>query len=144
MVEVEERRLGALEEEVVAGRQGLVQQPHRVDDAGGQPGAELAELLDDLVDVERRTARGLDLAVLGDGAVALGSGVSVRGELIKQGEGAGLGSAMVCIADGRIVAGFNGGGLVRLTEGRYHTDATEVFASFRSINGIPQYVAIPR
>ena len=79
-----------------------------------------------------------------DGAVALGSGVSVRGELIKQGERAGLGSAMVCIADGRIVAGFNGGGLVRLTEGRYHTDATEVFASFRSINGIPQYVAIPR
>lgn len=78
------------------------------------------------------------------GPVALGSGVSVRGELVKQGEGAGLGSAMICIADGRIVAGFNGGGLVRLTEGTYHTDAAEVFASFRMLNGTPQYIAIPR
>lgn len=79
-----------------------------------------------------------------DGAVVLGSGVSVRGELVKQGEGAGLGSAMVCIADDRVVAGFNGGGLVRLTEGRYHTDATEVFATFRMVGGTPQYVAVPR
>lgn len=79
-----------------------------------------------------------------NGPVALGSGVAVRGELIKQGEGAGLGKAMVCIADGRIVAGFNGGGVVRMTEGRYYTDVAEVFAFFRSNNGIPQYVAIPR
>lgn len=79
-----------------------------------------------------------------EGATVLGSGVAVRGELIKQGEGAGLGSAMVCIADGRIVAGFNGGGVIRMTEGRYHTDATEVFAFFRTINGTPQYVAIPQ
>lgn len=79
-----------------------------------------------------------------NGPVALGSGVAVRGELIKQGEGAGLGKAMVCIADGRIVAGFNGGGIVRMTEGRYCTDVAEVFAFFRSNNGIPQYVAIPR
>lgn len=76
-----------------------------------------------------------------DGPVVLGSGVAVRGELVKQGEGAGLGSAMICIADGRIVAGFNGGGLVRLTEGKYHTTATEVHAHFRQIDGIPQYVA---
>lgn len=76
-----------------------------------------------------------------DGPVVLGSGVAVRGELVKQGEGAGLGSAMICIADGRIVAGFNGGGLVRLTEGTYHTTATEVHAHFRHIDGIPQYVA---
>ena len=79
-----------------------------------------------------------------DGPVVLGSGVPVRGELIQQGEGAGLGSAMICIADGRMVAGFNGGGLVRLTEGRYVTDATEVFATFRHANGVPQYLAIPR
>lgn len=79
-----------------------------------------------------------------DGPVALGSGVPVRGELIKQGEGAGLGSAALFIADGRIVAGFNGGGVVRLTEGRYHTTVTEVFATFRDLGGVPQYVAIPR
>lgn len=78
------------------------------------------------------------------GPVALGSGVSVRGELVKQGEGAGIGLAAICIADGRIVAGFNGGGLVRMTEGRYHTDATEVFATFRMLNGTPQYLAIPQ
>lgn len=79
-----------------------------------------------------------------EGATVLGSGVAMRGELIKQGEGAGLGSAMVCIADGRIVAGFNGGGVIRMTEGRYHTDVAEVFAFFRTINGTPQYAAIPQ
>ena len=31
-----------------------------------------------------------------------------------------------------------------MTEGRYYTDVAEVFAFFRSNNGIPQYVAIPR
>lgn len=79
-----------------------------------------------------------------DGAVVLGSGVPVRGELLPQREGGGLGAAMVCIADGVIVAGFSDGQIIRLTEGRYRTDATEVWATFRTINGIPQYVAIPR
>lgn len=74
----------------------------------------------------------------------LGSGVQVRGELLKQGEGAGIGTAAVCIADGRIIAGFNDGQVVRLTEGRYHTTAAEVFAFFRMLDGVPQYVAVPR
>lgn len=79
-----------------------------------------------------------------DGRVVLGSGVAVRGELVKQGEGAGLGSAMICIANKHIVAGFNGGGVLLLTEGRYETDVSEVFAAFRKVDDIPQYVAIPR
>lgn len=76
--------------------------------------------------------------------VVLGSGVAIDAKLVKQGEGAGLGSAMLCIADGGIVAGFNSGGVIRMTEGRYRTGASEVFAAVRKINGIPQYVAIPR
>lgn len=79
-----------------------------------------------------------------DKGVVLGSSVSVRGELVRQGEGAGLGSAMICICDGHILAGFNGGGIVRLTDGVYRTQAAEVFATFRQINGVPQYMAIPR
>lgn len=78
-----------------------------------------------------------------NGSVVLGSGVSVRAELVKQGEGAGMGAAALCIADGGIVAGFNGGGVVRMTEGRYKTAVTEVHASFRMRAGIPQYMAIP-
>ncbi|AMO36608.1 hypothetical protein [Thauera humireducens] len=78
-----------------------------------------------------------------NGPVVLGSGVSVRAELVKQGEGAGMGAAALCIADGGIVAGFNGGGVVRMTEGRYKTTVTEVHASFRMRAGIPQYMAIP-
>ena len=75
------------------------------------------------------------------GCVALGSGVQVRGELVQSGQG----SAMICIADGVICAGFNGGNLARLTEGRYQTDATEVAATFRMLPGrIPQYMAIPQ
>lgn len=78
------------------------------------------------------------------GRTVLGSGVAVRGELIKQGEGAGLGPAMICIADRGIVAGFSDGSVVRMTEGRYATSAAEVFATFRKIDGIPQYIAVPQ
>lgn len=76
------------------------------------------------------------------GPVVLGSGVQVPGDLIRGGQ---PGTAMLCIADGVICAGFNGGNLVRLTEGRYQTDATEVAATFRMLPGrIPQYLAIPQ
>lgn len=75
--------------------------------------------------------------------VVLGSGVAVRGELIKQGDGVGQGAAMVCIADRVLVAGFRGGEIMRLTEGRYNTSVTEVAATFRQIDGTPQYLAVP-
>ena len=76
------------------------------------------------------------------GPVVLGSGVQVPGDLIRGGQ---PGTAMLCIADGVICAGFNGGNLARLTEGRYQTDATEVAATFRMLPGrIPQYLAIPQ
>ena len=79
-----------------------------------------------------------------NGAVVLGSGVAVQGELIKRGEGGGLGAAMLCIADRGIVAGFSDGGILRMTEGRYATNVTEVAATFRHIDGIPQYIAVPQ
>ena len=76
------------------------------------------------------------------GPVVLGSGVQVPGDLIRGGQ---PGTAMLCIADGVICAGFNGGNLVRLTEGRYQTDVTEVAATFRMLPGrIPQYLAVPQ
>lgn len=78
------------------------------------------------------------------GSVVLGSGVSVRGELLQQREGAALGTAMLCIADRTIVAGYSDGNVVRLSEGRYETAATEVAATFRTIDRIPQYVAVPQ
>lgn len=78
------------------------------------------------------------------GPAVLGSGVSVRGDLIGLGDGRGSGSAVVCIADKVLCAGFNSGQFVRLSEGRYATEATEVAATFRKINGVPQYVAIPQ
>ena len=79
-----------------------------------------------------------------NGPVVLGSGVAVRGELVQQREGAGQGSAMVCIADGTVVAGFGGGSVVRLTEGRYKTAVTEVAATFRMVGRVPQYIAVPQ
>lgn len=78
------------------------------------------------------------------GQVVLGSGVSAPGEYVAQGQGAGQGAAMLCIAGGRIVSGFNGGLLINVTRERYQTDVQEVCATFRITGGIPQYVAIPR
>jgi hypothetical protein len=43
-----------------------------------------------------------------------------------------------------LVAGFNGGNVARMTEGRYTTSATEVAATFRMNNGMPQYLAVPQ
>lgn len=76
--------------------------------------------------------------------VVLGSGVTVRGDRVKAGQGVGQGTAMLCIADSRIVAGFGGGNMQRLTEARYRTDPREVFATFREVDGIPQYLAVPQ
>lgn len=76
-----------------------------------------------------------------DGAVVLGSGVAVPGERINTGNGPGSGQAMLCIADRVITAGFGGGQVVRMTQGRYVTPAAEVWATFRTVNDTPQYVA---
>jgi hypothetical protein len=78
------------------------------------------------------------------GPTVLGSGVAVRGELIQQGQGVGQGVAMVCIADNVLLAGFSGGLVIRMTEGRYTTDVTEVAATFRMAGRIPQYIAVPQ
>lgn len=79
------------------------------------------------------------------GPVVPGSGVTVRGDRLKFGDGAGTGMGMVCIAGGEIVAGFNGGQTSSLTAGRYRTTVQEVSATWREIDGgIPQYVAVPQ
>ena len=78
------------------------------------------------------------------GPVVPGSGVSAPGDRIKLGDGVGNGTAMLCIAGGEIVAGFNGGQTTGLTGDRYRTTATEVCATFREVDGIPQYLAVPQ
>lgn len=78
------------------------------------------------------------------GPVVLGSGVSAPGHRLQLGEGTGSGQAMLCIAGGEIVAGFGGGQTASLTAGRYRTPATEVCATFREVDGIPQYLAVPQ
>lgn len=78
------------------------------------------------------------------GPVVPGSGVAAPGDRLKIGEGAGGGSAMLCIAGGEIVAGFSDGQTISLTDGRYRTTATEVCATFREVDGIPQYMAVPQ
>lgn len=80
-----------------------------------------------------------------DEPTVLGSGVTAPGDQIKLGKGAGpAGDAMLAIVGDDIVAGFADGTVTNLTDGRYKTTATEVCATFRTLNGIPQYVAIPK
>ena len=80
----------------------------------------------------------------GRGPVVLGSGVEAPGDRLMLGDGTGAGPAMLCIAGGKIIAGFSGGQTNNLTADRYRTEATEVCAVFRVIDGIPQYVAVPQ
>ncbi|CAN7370770.1 hypothetical protein LJR074_002204 [Acidovorax sp. LjRoot74] len=78
------------------------------------------------------------------GPVVLGSGVSAPGDQLRVGDGAGSGDAMLCIAGGEIVAGFAGGVTSSLTQNRYKTTAAEVCVTFRVVDEIPQYVAVPQ
>lgn len=78
------------------------------------------------------------------GPVVLGSGVEVAGEFVQRGSDKGTGRAMICIAAGGLVAGFSDGGISRMTQDRYTTAVTEVAATFRLNNGVPQYIAVPQ
>lgn len=77
------------------------------------------------------------------GRVVLGSGVSVPAE--KIGSDQRKGRAMMCIAGREICAGFASGSVDAITAGRYESaeSITEVFAAFREVRGIPQYLATP-
>lgn len=77
------------------------------------------------------------------GAVVLGSGATVPIKSI--GEGSAEGDGMVCIAGGEICAGLPSGVVNVMTEDRYKvaSTVTEVFAAFREVRGIPQYLATP-
>lgn len=99
---------------------------------------------DDLIFLGGETFDQLTYAEKQLGPVVLGSGVSVPGSQIKQGDGRATGDAMVCIAGGYLVAGLGGGQAYPLTPERYKTMATEVSATFRIIDGIPQYIAVPQ
>jgi hypothetical protein len=77
------------------------------------------------------------------GPVVLGSGIAAPGHRLALGDGTGAGAAMLCIAGGEVVAGFDGGQTTSLTANRFKTDAKEVSAAFREVNGIPQYMAVP-
>lgn len=79
-----------------------------------------------------------------DGRTVPGSGVRVQGENIQRGQGTGQGDCMLCIAGGHIVAGYGDGGVLRLTDGRYTTNVAEVAATFRMVDGVPQYLAVPQ
>lgn len=78
------------------------------------------------------------------GPVVLGSGVKAPGDKIRVGDGAGAGEAIVCIAGGYVVAGLSDGSTTSLSGSRYKTQAKEVWAAFREVNEIPQYVALPK
>lgn len=79
-----------------------------------------------------------------DAPVIPGSGVQVPGEYVQRGDGVGNGVCTICIAGGELVAGFADGGVARMTGGRFKTDASEVASTFRIVNGIPQYIAVPQ
>lgn len=98
----------------------------------------------DLIFLSGTTWEGLAFVPTRRGPVVLGSGVEAPGDKLKIGDGAGSGQAGVCIAGGEIVACFSGGQTSSLTGGRFKTSATEVCATFREIDHIPQYVAIPQ
>lgn len=101
-------------------------------------------LQDDLVFLGGDKFDALTFLSTGVGGVVPGSGITAPGDQIKVGDGVGRGTAMLCIADGGIVAGLNSGSVVRMTAGRYHTDAAEVAATWRMVGDVPQYIAVPQ
>lgn len=99
---------------------------------------------EDLIWLGGTTWEGLGYRATRRGPVVPGSGVAAPGDQLRLGDGTGGGPAMVCIAGGEIVAGFAGGQVSSLTGKRYKTAATEVCATFRLVDDIPQYIAVPQ
>lgn len=99
---------------------------------------------EDLIWLGGTTWEGLGYVPTERGPVVMGSGVTAPGKQLMSGDGTGAGKAMLCIADGEIVAGFGGGATSSLTAKRYRTAVGEVCATFRVVDGIPQYVAVPQ
>lgn len=78
------------------------------------------------------------------GPVVLGSGAAVPGEHITTGQGRSRGDCMVCICDNWLVAGDSDGTLIPMSVGTYQVAAASEFtATFRVVDGIPQYLAVP-
>lgn len=98
---------------------------------------------DELVFLSGTDFDGLAMVKSIPGRVVLGSGVTVASKAI--GDGAGAGDAMICIANSEICAGKASGAVSVMTDGRYKVPDTinEVFAAFREVRGIPQYLATP-
>nr|WP_314352585.1 hypothetical protein [Comamonas thiooxydans] len=97
----------------------------------------------DLIFLGGETFDGLIYTATKRGPVVLGSGIEAPGHRVALGDGTGAGAAMLCIAGGEVVAGFDGGQTTSLTANRFKTAAKEVSAAFREVNGIPQYMAVP-
>lgn len=97
----------------------------------------------DLIFLGGETFDGLTYTATQRGPVVLGSGIAAPGHRLKLGDGTGAGAAMLCIAGGEVVAGFDGGQTTSLTANRFNTATKEVSATFRELNGIPQYMAVP-
>ena len=51
---------------------------------------------------------------------------------------------MLCMVNGEVVAGLAGGQIAWLTKNRYRVAVQEVAATFRVVNEVPQYLAIPQ
>ncbi|WP_177340755.1 hypothetical protein [Comamonas thiooxydans] len=96
----------------------------------------------DLIFLGGETFDGLSYTATKRGSVVLGSGIEAPGHRLALGDGTGAGAAMLCIAGGEVVAGFDGGQTTSLTANRFKTQAKEVSAAFREVNGIPQYMAV--
>jgi hypothetical protein len=85
---------------------------------------------------DKMTARKVD-----DHAALANSAATIDGAYIGLGEGRGKGTAMCCVVDGYICAGFSGGEFMRLTDRMFKVPETTCSgASFRNQRGIPQYV----
>lgn len=95
---------------------------------------------DELVFMQGKEFDKLEYNPVHSGRVVLGSGVATDAGKIDPKRN---GTAMVCIADGGILAGYGTGEIVRLTHTRYKTAATEVSACVRQQDGYLQYLAVP-
>lgn len=74
----------------------------------------------------------------------LGSGIAVPGDALEPRDGGAPGPGGIAIVGGMLTACYSNGLAVRLSEGQYVTTATEVAATFRYVQGTPQYLAIPQ
>jgi len=130
--------------ELVDATQDFIQLPSEITTLYGTGAGLFVGTVDELYYFTGTVWRDMKAQTIASGYVARGSMVEVSlNYLHKSVRPTGIQQGALCLIDGAVFLIFGDGQVNGLTNGRYKTAATEVYATTRLHEGVLQYIAVP-